>query len=201
MTCNIHRNLFLYFCLLPTDPQIYITGISISLWKAATSREEYGSIFQRQFRMSCSKVYPVLIPCFSCSFLSSPCWHHQLPPWEKLATVLPPSPSCFISFFPITLLSLLHNLSQGLKTTTYPASHSLCVSSKGCVTSLSLPAFIFFFWPSCCLTSPLLTAICHTQVTPAPPGTLSLSSVGCLLVLPWCSCLWRAFRQDITVTR
>lgn len=50
----------------------------MSLWKAATSREERGSSLQRWFRMRCSEVYPIFLPCFSSSLLSSSCWHHQL---------------------------------------------------------------------------------------------------------------------------
>lgn len=81
MTCNIHRNLFILkdFCLLPKTPtDVHYRNLFIAPWKAATSREEYGSFLQRWFRMSCSEVYPIPIPHFSSSLLSSPCWHHWL---------------------------------------------------------------------------------------------------------------------------
>lgn len=81
MTCNIHTNLFIPkdFCLLPNTPtNTHYRNLFMSPWKAATSREECCTFLQRRFRVNCSEVYPVLLPCFSSSLLASSYWHHQL---------------------------------------------------------------------------------------------------------------------------
>lgn len=154
----------------------------MSPWKAATSREECCTFLQRRFRMNCSEVYPVLLPCFSSSLLASSYWHHQL---LTLREAYPDHYS--------TTQSQVFHLSHSS-----PAPSSLWCAILPWVSQQPPTYFpltlcvlkghilpLIFFWPLCHLPSPLLTAICHTRVTSALPGTFFPSNAGCLLVLPY----------------
>lgn len=110
--CDIQRNLFIPkdFCLLPNTPtDTHYRNLIIFPWKAASSREEYGSCLQRCFRMSSSEVYPVPIPSVL-SLLAPPVPHLERNLLKSLFFHPVPVISSLI-LLPSTLLSLGHHYS------------------------------------------------------------------------------------------
>lgn len=100
-------------------------------WKAASSREEYGSFLQRCFTMSSSEVYPVLIPSVL-SLLAPRAPHLERNLLKSLFFHPVPAVSSLI-LLPSTLLSLGHHYSLGLTTATQPSFPlTLCVLKGVC---------------------------------------------------------------------
>lgn len=125
--CDIQRNLFIpkAFCVFPNTPtDRHYRNLFIFPWKAAISREEYGSFLQRCFRMSCSEVYSVPISCFSSSLVSAllvpPAPHFKRNLLKSLFFHPVPAVSSLI-LLPSTLLSVGHHYSLGLITATQPS--------------------------------------------------------------------------------
>lgn len=140
--CDIQRNLFIPkdFCLLPNTPtDTHYRNLIIFPWKAASSKEEYGSFLQRCFTMSSSEVCPVLIPSVL-SLLAPRASHLERNLLKSLFFHPVPAASSLI-LLPSTLLSLGHHYSLGLTTATQPSFPlTLCVLKGVC--SPSLPSFL-----------------------------------------------------------
>lgn len=137
--------------------------------------------------MSCSEVYPIPIPHFSSSLLSSPCWHHQL------LTLRETCPNhCSSTQSQLFHLSYSSPAPSSLHCTIPPwvsqqpptllPTHFVCPQRHVSLPPPFLSSFSSSDYCVACLLLCLQPSV--TQVTPAPPGTFSPSSVDCLLVLP-----------------
>lgn len=202
--CDIQRNLFIpkAFCVLHNTPtDMHYRNLFIFCWKAAISREEYGSFLQRCFKISCSELYPVPIPCFSSSLLSllaPPAPHFEGNLLKSLFFHPVPAVSSLILLLS-TLLSVGHHYSLGLITATQPSFPLTFPVLKG-MCHFSLPPLIFSFWPSFSFAHSHLSHLGDTcpswHIFPLQcglPACFAMTQV-------FSPGLRRAFRQDVAVT-
>lgn len=137
--------------------------------------------------MSCREVYPILIPWFSSSLLSSPCWHHQLLTLRE--TCLSHCSSTLSQLFHLSYSSpapsSLHCtippwVSQ--QPPTLLPTHFVCPQRD---VSLPLPSSLHFL-PLTVMSPSFSFAYSHLSHSgnTCPCWHILPSSVGCLLVLP-----------------